>query len=261
MSTPRLKDKKLIIGGSGIKFISHLTSETEALISTACNLLYLVNEPATEQWLKKKNPNALSLEHIYYQYKKRADAYQKIAEYILQQMESCEQLLVIFYGHPTIYNDPSILTAKLAKHEGATVEILPGISAADCLFADLQINPGSCGYQSFEATDFLLHNRQFDKSSHLILWQVGILGHTEHIETAAPQISLLIDHLLKFYPTTHQVISYEAALYPGFPPDIQTTELNNAHNLTYSAISTLYIPPTETTIPPHNIFKQSVTHA
>ncbi len=42
------------------------------------------------------------------------------------------------------------------------------------------IDPGTCGCHSFEATDFLLYRREYDSSSHLILWQpytvIGMLG-------------------------------------------------------------------------------------
>jgi hypothetical protein len=37
--------------------------------------------------------------------------------------------------------------------DGFDAVMLPGISAEDCLFADLGIDPGMIGCQSFEATD------------------------------------------------------------------------------------------------------------
>ncbi|HHF7375804.1 hypothetical protein [Legionella bozemanae] len=35
------------------------------------------------------------------------------------------------------------------------IEILPGISSLDCLFCDLRVDPGSCGIQAYESTEFI----------------------------------------------------------------------------------------------------------
>jgi hypothetical protein len=42
--------------------------------------------------------------------------------------------------------------------------MLPGISAEDCLFADLGIDPGIYGCQSYEATDFLANGRPWGET-------------------------------------------------------------------------------------------------
>ncbi|MFK9297939.1 hypothetical protein ACJEJR_24330, partial [Escherichia coli] len=52
----------------------------------------------------------------------------------------------------------------------------PGISAEDCLYADLGIDPGIVGCQHFEATQFMLYRRVIDTAGYLILWQVGAAG-------------------------------------------------------------------------------------
>ena len=49
--------------------------------------------------------------------------------------------------------------------EGFNAQMLAGISAEDCLFADLGLDPGKNGCQSFEATDFLIRRRQFEPTS------------------------------------------------------------------------------------------------
>ena len=48
--------------------------------------------------------------------------------------------------------------------------MLPGISSEDCLFADLGVDPGVSGCQSYEATDFLMNAPIIDSSTQLILW-------------------------------------------------------------------------------------------
>ena len=87
-----------------------------------------------------------------------------------------QHICVALEGHPSVFATPALNAVILAKQHGYYAKILPGISSEDCLFADLLIDPGSSGCQSFEATDFLIHKRIFDPTCHLILWQVDEIG-------------------------------------------------------------------------------------
>ncbi len=55
----------LIIVGSGIKFLSHLTTEAKAYIEQSEKVLYLVNEPVMKQWIQSTNPLSESLDPLY----------------------------------------------------------------------------------------------------------------------------------------------------------------------------------------------------
>ena len=126
--------------------------------------------------------------------------------------------------------------------------MLPGISAEDCLFADLGVDPGAHGCQSFEATNFLLTRREFDPSSALILWQIAIIGVVDYRdpwrpEDGAPGLRVLTDVLLQRYPPTHEVVIYEAAQFPVCDPAIQRLPLASLPQAAVSSISTLYVPP------------------
>ena len=54
--------------------------------------------------------------------------------------------------------------------------MLPGVSAEDCLVADLGVDPGEHGWQSWEATGFLLRGFRPDPTAGLVLWQVDGIG-------------------------------------------------------------------------------------
>ncbi len=208
----------LTLIGTGIKFLSHLTVEAEAHIKSAQKLLFLLNDPALQQWVLKQNPTAESLDFLYEKFEQRQDSYQAITHYILETLRKHQQLCVLMYGHPTVFAQPALNAIYQAKEQGYATLILPGISAEDCLFADLQINPGSSGCQSFETTDFLIHQRIFDPRSHLILWQVGIigvLGHAKYIQNAEAA-KILVRYLSKYYALDHEVVLYEAAQFLGF---------------------------------------------
>jgi uncharacterized protein YabN with tetrapyrrole methylase and pyrophosphatase domain len=240
-----MQHASLILVGSGIKFISHLTTEAKIYIEQSDKVLYLVNEPAMKEWIQKSNPNSESLDSLYIKHPLRKDSYQAITEYILEILRTNQHICVVLYGHPTVFAQPGLEAIRRAKEEGYYAKILPGISAEDCLFADLLINPGSCGCQSFEATDFLVHKRKFDPSCHLIFWQAGLIGELGYSKDYNNKkgTEILCHYLNNFYPITHEVIIYEAAQYPNLEPRITKISLAKLAETTIPQIATLYIPP------------------
>ena len=145
-------------------------------IEQAEKVLYLVTDPVTEIWIKQLNPTAESLSSSYEDNKPRIDAYVAMIERVLGFVRDGLDVCAIFYGHPGVFVYPSHEAVRLARTEGYSASMFPGISAEDCLFADLGIDPARSGCQSFEATDFLVHRRKFDSTSSLILWQIGVVG-------------------------------------------------------------------------------------
>jgi tetrapyrrole methylase family protein/MazG family protein len=256
-----MSEASLVVVGSGIKFVAHLTHEARAYIEQSDLTLYLVNEPAMKAWIKKCNPRSESLDTIYSKYSNRLDCYKAISDYILLNVRQNKHVCVVLYGHPSVFSKPGLDAVKQAIQEGFFAKILPGISAEACLFADLLIDPGTCGCQSFEATNFLIHRKQIDTSSHLILWQVDAVGITDHsIIKNEVGTQLLLDYLVSIYNKNHSVIIYEAAQYPGLEPRIEKILLKHLPIADLSPISTLYIPPSrkslcdESTIKNLNIY-------
>jgi tetrapyrrole methylase family protein / MazG family protein len=240
-----MKNASLVVAGLGIKFKSHLTIEAEAYIKGSDVVFYLANEPVMSEWIHKNNPNAESLDVFYAKHFLRLHCYQAMTEYVIEALHKNQHVCFVLYGHPTLFAKPALDAVLQAKREGYYANILPGISAEDCLFADLLVNPGSGGCQSYEATDFLIYRRQIDPSSHIILWQVGIIGALGypkyHDNTQGAQ--LLTEMLKLHYDSNHIVTLYEAAQYPHFEPHIVTLSLNKLPTAKFSPLSTLYIPP------------------
>lgn len=236
----------LIIVGSGIKSIAHLTTETKAYIKQSDKVLYLVNEPIMKEWIERYSQHAESLEPIYTKYPLRLHCYRAITEYILENLYKKQHVCVVLYGHPTVFAKPALAAVIAAKEKGYYAKALPGISAYDCLFADLLIDPATHGCQAFEATDLLIRRRICDPHSHLLIWQAGFIGNLGHHTTPADNlngIKLLVQHLSQWYNVEHQVILYEAAQYPHFEPVITKTTLNALVNEHITHITTLYLPP------------------
>jgi uncharacterized protein YabN with tetrapyrrole methylase and pyrophosphatase domain len=167
----------LTIVGTGITLIVHMTAEAQAQIARADRTFFLVTHPLAEEWMRELNPQAESLARFYTPGSDRLEVYQAITDHVLAAVRAGDSVCAAFYGHPTVFVTPTQDMVRLARQEGYPVAVLPGISAEDCLFADLGLDPGQQGCQSYEASDFLLRPRRFDPATPLILWQVGVIGH------------------------------------------------------------------------------------
>ncbi len=239
--------KKVIVCGSGIKSIAHLTKETISCIRHADMTIYLANEPVIENWIQTNSNNHISLEDTYFSHSDRAESYKAMTKKIIETANTFESTCVVFYGHPCIFAQSALAAChELYKSKTHKIEILPSISALDCLYSDLKINPASHGCQSYEATDFLLYDRSLDTEAHLILWQFGLLGMTKHDRSKSKirLYQLMKKKLLSLYNKHHKIIIYEATQYPTFEPQISEYTISDIHaNMPLNKLSTVYIPP------------------
>jgi len=152
----------------------------------------------------------------------------------------------VFYGHPGVFVNPSHEAVRRARLEGFSARMLPAISAAGCLFADLGLDPGRRGLQSYEATDFLIHARRIDTSVPLILWQVSVVGDfSVDGEANTKGLTVLAEHLLTLYPPDHEVTLYEASPYPVCPALVRVLPLAELADSEPTSLATLYVPPAE----------------
>jgi hypothetical protein len=239
-------DERLIVIGTGICTIGQLTMESIAWIKKADKVLYIVSDPIAEEMIKTLNPEgAESLFHLYAENKPRIQTYNEMIELTLSYVREGKVVCLAAYGHPGVFAYPTHESVRRARAEGIKARMLPGISAEDCLFADLNIDPAMAGCQSFEATDFLINGRIIDPSSHLILWQIGVLGDAtfkrwSYDIKGMPQ---LLQKLYQYYHPYHAVTVYEAPLFPGVEPVMRKVSLCYLPWSGISAVSTLYIPP------------------
>jgi uncharacterized protein YabN with tetrapyrrole methylase and pyrophosphatase domain len=236
---------RLTIVGTGIKSIAQLTLEAVDHIRASELLLYLVAEPLTEHWLRKQNPAATSMVDCYQEGHNRMEAYREMIRRMLDACEKYETVCVAFYGHPGVFAFPTHEAIRQARARGHEATMLAGVSAADCLYADLGVDPAEHGCQDFEATDFLLKRRRFDPNVSLILWQVALIGQSEYRTrgwSPAPA-AVLVEYLSDFYPLDHQVALYHASEYAICPSKTIWLPLAELPNRPMSAGSTLYVPP------------------
>jgi hypothetical protein len=237
----------LIVTGTGIRTVGQLTIASIAWMRESDVVFYLVADPVAEEVIKHLNPDgAVSLIGHYGEGLSRLESYEAMVQQILHSVRSGKKTCAAFYGHPGVFAYPSHESIRRARKEGYVAFMLPGISAEDCLFADLGVDPAVNGCQSFEATDFLLHNREVDTSSQLVLWQVGVVGDRTYRRggyNVASVFPLLTSRLCNLYGPEHVGFIYEAAILPCIAPKIDQIRLGTLTPAHVNAVSTLYVPP------------------
>jgi uncharacterized protein YabN with tetrapyrrole methylase and pyrophosphatase domain len=231
--------------GTGLKLVAQMTLEAKAYIEQADQVFYVLNDGMMAEWVRELNKTAVSLSHLYHPDKVRLQTYQEMSDLILAAVRQEKAVCVVMYGHPGVFAMPVHKAVAQARQEGYPAAILPGVSAEDCLFADLDIDPGQYGCYSVEATDFLIRRRQPDITGHLIVWQIGAVGILRFAGDLAPGLQVLTDELLCFYAPTHKVTVYEASKYPTLPPLIERLPLVQLPQATVTRMATLYVPPQE----------------
>ena len=150
-----------------------------------------------------------------------------------------------FYGHPGVFAEVPHRAIAQARAEGLAAVMEPGISAEDCLYADLGFDPGSVGCQHHEASQFMFYRRIIDPSAWLVLWQVGIAGDRSLARkaTGPAHRQLLLELLAASYPLDHEVIAYEAATLPFAAARVERMPLRGLVEAQLSLQTTLAIPP------------------
>src|SRR3954468_3282207 len=159
---------RLFVVGTGIT-AGQMTIEAQNACANADLLLCLVADPLTTHYLHSLNSNVESLQSSYRDGEPPFEAYTDMVRRILEPVRAGLTVCAAFYGHPGVFAFPSHESVRVARAEGYFARMLAGVSAEDCLFADLGLDPSMSGCQSFEATDFLIHHRQFDPTSSLVI--------------------------------------------------------------------------------------------
>ena len=234
----------LVIVGTGINTFAHCTLEARAYIEQAEKLIVHVPDPLGMSWLQELHPDLIDLQPCYQQAANRADAYELMTRLIVDTVLAGHQTVAVFYGHPGVFVQPSHEAIRRLRAKQYRAEMLPGISAESCLFADLGIDPGRGGCIQHEASSFLFHDFPIDASTALILWQIGVLGdHTlEKLSPSVPALMALSHKLQRYYPANHRLAVYEAPTFAFAKPRIDWFALTELADMHYSPASTLFIP-------------------
>jgi siroheme synthase len=236
----------LVVVGTGISVAGQMTLMTQSCIENADLVFTGIGNKLGENVIKKLNSNTVQLDDLYQSGKSRAITYQEMVNRIVNAVQQGHKVCAAFYGHPGIFVNPSHAAIKRVRELGLRAEMLPGISAEDCLIADLGIDPSQHGCQSYEASQFLFRDYTLDPHMTQIIWQIGLAGEATlgvleagHCKAG---LALYQQLLTNFYPSHHPIILYEAPTLPLYGPKIERLTLAQLSKCEPSLITTLVIP-------------------
>ncbi|NBB91820.1 MAG: hypothetical protein GVY32_01465 [Gammaproteobacteria bacterium] len=237
-------DARLVVVGCGIQAARHLSRRSEAEIRRADSVFVLADPMGLEQ-IKTLNPRTESLDGLYGESRDRRETYRDMEARILSAVEAGQAVCAVFYGHPGVFADVPHDVIRRARQLGAVATMEPGISAEACLYADLGIDPGSRGVQSFEATRFLAYRHKLDPTALVLLWQVALTGNLAHLgfQPDPRRLALLVEKLLHDYPPDTPIILYEAAQLAIEEFRAESLTLACLPGARYKEWTTLVIPP------------------
>jgi Precorrin-3B methylase len=231
--------------GLGMTLGSHLTPLARSHIEQADVVFAALSDAIAEEWLKRMHPDVRSLQPYYGEGKPRMRTYREWVALMMAELRAGKRVCGVFYGHPGIFAWSPHKVIEQARAEGYEAHMEPGISAEDCLYADLGFDPGRYGCQHFEASQLLYCERRIDTAGYLVLWQVGVVGNRSvgRFDHGPAYRALLVERLEQDYPPDHEVIVYRGATLPIERARIRRMILRELAVASLTAEETVVLPP------------------
>jgi len=243
---PNTARGSLVCVGTGITLGSHLSPLARSHIEQADVVFAAMSDGIVERWIAGMNRDVRSLQPYYAEGKPRMRTYREMVDVMLAEVRAGKKVVAAFYGHPGVFAWSPHRAIAVARKEGFEAHMEPGISAEDCLYADLGIDPGEFGCQHYEASQLLYYKRRIDPTAYLVLWQVGAVGDRGLARRSAGDAAhrqILVDLLLEEYPPNQRVVVYRAATLPIHPPRIERMTLRKLASARIEVPDTVVIPP------------------
>ncbi len=244
--------------GIGISLGGHITPVVQEHIKSSDVCFVAASDALVELWVNEMHQDVRSLQDYYSDNKSRKQTYREMIQVVLNEVRAGKKVCAIFYGHPGVFAYAPHKMISIARLEGFKAIMEPGISAEDCLVADLGIDPGKYGCQQYEASQFLMYKRIIDSSAYLILWQIGLVGDLSYgIQvTGAAHREILLSLLYDNYTSEHEVILYEAATNSISATRMDYIPLKNLLCAELKDYTTLVIPPARPLIRNNEMIKK-----
>jgi precorrin-6B methylase 1 len=241
--------------GIGMTLGSHISPLARSHIEQADVVFTGLSDGIIELWIAGMNKDVRSLQKFYQEGTSRMHTYRQMVEAMLTEVRAGKKVCGAFYGHPGVFAWAPHKAIETARNEGYAAHMEPGISAEDCLYADLGIDPGKFGCQHYEASQLMLYQRRIDPTAYLVLWQVGIAGDQSlaRFTTGSAYRQVLVDLLSHDYPLDHEVIVYRCATLPIHRPRIERVALGKLTEVDIDLHPTVVIPPAHALEPNHEV--------
>lgn len=239
---------EIYIAGLGIASATQVTREVEEAMRRSREVLYLDTGAATRQYIESLCPRVTALfDESYREAGARVNAYEHIAIRVMEAALDHPPVTFAIHGHPLVAAHPPFLVLEMARALELPVQVLPGISSLDTLFADLRFDPVVHGVQMYEATDLLLRRRPLLHDVPAVIWQIGPLEtalHTQRI-SRPERFQAFVDYLKLYYPLRHEAAAIYCSPHALLPPHILRFAIEDMgqHAEELHTGFTMYVPP------------------
>lgn len=257
----------IYIVGLGIVNVRQVTREVEEALRRSREILYVAEIFGLAEYLHQLCPHVTDLRKIAYREgEDRMNAYNTMTAKVIEAALEHPPVTFALYGHPLVFAFPPFQILRVAPLLGLRVKIFPGISAMDCLFVDLKLDPAE-GLQMYEATDILLRQRPLQPDVPCFIWQVGAVESRLYSEASSKpeRFSRIKNYLLQYYPPEHKVVAVYSSTFPLAPSRLTPFAIRDIEVQCQDLHPgiTLYIPPVDDRpVVDHELLKEmdSVSH-
>jgi hypothetical protein len=146
--------------------VNHVTTEAQRWIEQADVVLCVDLDPVAERWTRKLN------EHVESRDGRGDTDADAISQQTLEHVRARRSVAAVYDGYGALSGHSYGELIRQMRAEGYRAVVLPSISPADTLFADLVVDPWRDGVQLFDCTDFIRrgrrHRRTLSRASHYV---------------------------------------------------------------------------------------------
>ncbi|MDP2025623.1 SAM-dependent methyltransferase [Sulfuriferula sp.] len=242
-----LRQADITIVGLGMRSIDQLTREAERALLQANQVFLIESSFGLKEYLLSKGAKVNDLLHLYAEGKNRLETYKEMSNMVIEGAIRNGPVAFGLYGHPTVFAFPPFVVKEVAESLGLTVDVIPGISSMDCIFAELMIDPANCGLQMFEATDLLLTRKQLQTDVQTLIWQVGVLetGLYSTKPSSPKRYEKFIEYLSQYFPLHHPCTAIYCTDHPALPSSIYRFPLGKMGEFSEQLHGgfTIFLPP------------------
>ncbi len=201
--------------GWGTRGVEQVTVEQLRALGQARDVVVDPGAPPSIFELLRAYPAEVhDLRALYRDGQQRRDAYQAMAEAVLELAQRRGRTVWLTYGHPLVYSTPSRILARECRARGLRLSILSGISSLAEIMSVLELDIAERDLQVVFANHLVSRPRPLDPLVDLVVMQPGALGETGICRDPAQRqrrdVSAyreLQAHLLRFYPPQHRLTS------------------------------------------------------
>jgi precorrin-2 methylase len=225
-----------------------MSPQALSYIEQADVVFYHATNGITATEIRRYSREAVDLYEYYGEGKERKVTYVQMAELMLREVRRGRSVVGAFHGHPGMFVSPARRALAIAAAEGYETALIPAISAPDCLFADLRVDPGVLGCQIIMASKLLRKETIIATTGHVVLLQVGAVGDNGFSFSGYKnnKLDLLFERLIDIYGADQDCVYYMAAIFPGLDCEVAARKLSEyriseVQDAVHAGM--LYLPP------------------